>query len=623
MTETLSTQAQALDYMPWIGLSEQERLQQDRYQQQLAADYPCTFGEACFVSPQAIVLPDQLALGDRSYIAGGAIIRSTRLVTGSDCSMNSYSILSGDITMGNGVRIASHASLYGFNHGYAVTDVPVFRQPLTVKGIVIGDDVWIGANAVILDGVRIGSHSIVAAGAVVTRDVPAYSIVGGNPAKLIRSRLAGEAAATAEPTKDKEESVMKMKDGMGIEEANLGGESGQREEGSKGLGKNGERLETGVELFGEGVEPAGDNAGPGDGVAPSFRTLYGLLADFSKQVQEQLTSLLEFYSETIEGEKQFRDRPGAGRTVRAYCDAVEIAAMFGSLPPGWTKEELIATLEQFQNNRTGLLPDPWSPPGPEDQPERLADHLSRYHLLAVGYALEVLGSALPHPVAVAENMDTATLYHQLNSLPWADNAWGAGDWIDCYATGLYHNLKSFGSGKRPDDLFGWLTTHCRRDSGLWGLPTAKEGWLQPVNGFYRLTRATYAQFGLPLPYPERSIDTVLAHSRDRRFFRLDALNACNVLDVVHPLWLCQKQSDYRQAEIRAWAEKLLGEVLPFWVPGRGFAFQLSRQQETGLQGTEMWLSIIYLLADLCGLSSALSYSPKGVHRLEPAFSLSV
>lgn len=237
MTETLSTQAQALDYMPWIGLSEQERLQQDRHQQQLAADYPCTFGEACFVSPQAIVLPDQLALGDRSYIAGGAIIRSTRLVTGSDCSMNSYSILSGDITMGNGVRIASHASLYGFNHGYALTDVPVFRQPLTVKGIVIGDDVWIGANAVILDGVRIGSHSIVAAGAVVTRDVPEYSIVGGNPAKLIRSRLAGEAAATAEATKDKEESVMKMKDGMGIEEANLGENLGRGRKEVRGWGK--------------------------------------------------------------------------------------------------------------------------------------------------------------------------------------------------------------------------------------------------------------------------------------------------------------------------------------------------------------------------------------------------
>lgn len=261
MTETLSTKAQAVDYMPWIGLSEQEQLQQDRHQQQLAADYPCTFGEACFVSPQAIVLPDQLTLGDRSYIAGGAIVRSTRLVTGSDCSINSYSILSGDITMGNGVRIASHASLYGFNHGYAVTDVPVFRQPLTVKGIVIGDDVWIGANAVILDGVRIGSHSIVAAGAIVTRDVPAYSIVGGNPAKLIRSRLAGEAAATAEPMTAKEDSVVSIKDSMESEARSLG----------------------------EDTEYSKQGAGPRAGDAPVFRTMYEQLADFSKQVQVQLT----------------------------------------------------------------------------------------------------------------------------------------------------------------------------------------------------------------------------------------------------------------------------------------------------------------------------------------------
>lgn len=554
MPEPQSPSVQALDYMPWIGLSAEERRRQDRHQQQLAANYPCTFGEDCFVSPQAIVLPEQLKLGDRSYIAGGAIVRSARLVTGSDCSINSYSVLSGDITMGSGVRIASHASLYGFNHGHAVTDIPIFRQPLTVKGIVIGDDVWIGANAVILDGVRIGSHSIVAAGAIVTRDVPAYSIVGGNPAKLIRSRLAGD---------------------------------------------------TGIADLKKAYTP-----------------LYEQLEHFGKQVQNELTHLLESYSETIDEEKLFRDRPGAGRTVRAYCDAVEIAAMFGSLPPGWTKEELTATLQQFQDSRTGLLPDTWSPPGPEDQPELLTDHLSRYHLLAVGYALEVLGSTLPYPVAVIENMDSLTLYQQLDRLPWAENAWGAGDWIDCYATGLYHNLMSFGYAKRPDDLFGWLATHCRRDSGLWGLPTADEGWLQPVNGFYRLTRATYAQFGLPLPYPERTIDTVLAHSRDRRFFRPEVLNACNVLDVVHPLWLCLKQSDYRQAEIRTWAEDMLGQVLPFWVPGRGFAFQLSRQQDTGLQGTEMWLSIIYLLADLCGLTSALGYSPKGVHRLEPAFTLS-
>lgn len=603
MPEQLSASRKALDYMPWIGPSAQERQEQILYQQQLAAVYPCTFGESCYVSPLAVVLPDELQMGDRSYIAGGAVVRSARLVMGSDCSLNSYSVLSGDITMGNGVRVASHASMYGFNHGFASTDIPVFRQPLTVKGIIIGDDVWIGANAVILDGVQIGSHSIVAAGAVVTRDVPAYSIVGGNPARLIRSRLCGDTAEMAAAHEQEEDIGMKMDTQAGGAAVNTG---------------------TGTDAADAAVpadrESAGNMKPVTQGVQP-FSLLAQQLADFGNQVGEQLIPLLEYYSEVTEEENFFRDRPGFKRTVRAYCDAVEIAAMFGSLPPGWTREELIATLQGFQDAGTGLLPDPWSPPGADNRPELLTDHLSRYHLLAVGYALEVLGSALRHPVAVAEDMDTVVLYQQLNDLPWEDNAWGGGDWIDCFATGLYHNLKTFGSRKRPDDLFGWLATHCRQDSGLWGLPTAEEGWLQPVNGFYRLTRATYTQFGLPLPYPERSIDTVLAHSRDRRFFRAEVLNACNVLDVVHPLWLCLKQTDYRRPEIRTWAENMLSEVLKFWVPQRGFAFQLSRQQDTGLQGTEMWLSIIYLLADLCGVSTSLGYSPKGVHRLDPAFSL--
>lgn len=604
MPEQRSASRKALDYMPWIGPSAQEQQEQILYQQLLSAEYSCTFGEACYVSPQAVVLPDQLQMGDRSYIAGGAIIRSARLVMGSDCSLNSYSVLSGDITMGNGVRVASHASMYGFNHGFVSTDIPVFRQPCTVQGIIIGDDVWIGANAVILDGVQIGSHSIVAAGAVVTRDVPAYSIVGGNPARLIRSRLAGDTTESSGAGEQKEDIGMTM-------DAQAGGAA--------------VKAGTGTDAADIAVTADRDtalNTKPVTHSVPAYSLLSQQLADFGKLAGDQLIPLLEYYSESTEEEKFFRDRPGYKRTVRAYCDAVEIAAMFGSLPPGWTRAELIAVLQGFQDAGTGLLPDPWSPPGPENLPELLSDHLSRYHLLAVGYALEVLGSALPHPVTVAENMETAVLYPYLNDLPWEDNAWGGGDWIDCYATGLYHNLKTFGSSKRPDDLFGWLATHCRQDSGLWGQPTAEEGWLQPVNGFYRLTRATYAQFGLPLPYPERSIDTVLAHSRDRRFFRAEVLNACNVLDVVHPLWLCLKQTDYRRAEIRSWAENMLSEVLKFWVPQRGFAFQLSQQQDTGLQGTEMWLSILYLLADLCGVSSSLGYTPKGVHRLDPAFSLS-
>ena len=67
-------------------------------------------------------------------------------------------------------------------------DKPIRLQGATRKGVEIGEDCWIGSKAVILDGVKIGNHVIVAAGAVVNRDVPDYAIVGGVPAKIIKTR---------------------------------------------------------------------------------------------------------------------------------------------------------------------------------------------------------------------------------------------------------------------------------------------------------------------------------------------------------------------------------------------------------------------------------------------------
>ncbi|MGO8264454.1 acyltransferase, partial [Rhizobium ruizarguesonis] len=79
---------------------------------------------------------------------------------------------------GNGVRIASHASIVGFNDGFDDLTIHIHRQGVVSIGIVIGDDVWIGANCVILDGATIGNGAEIAAGAVVTGDIPAMSIAG-------------------------------------------------------------------------------------------------------------------------------------------------------------------------------------------------------------------------------------------------------------------------------------------------------------------------------------------------------------------------------------------------------------------------------------------------------------
>jgi acetyltransferase-like isoleucine patch superfamily enzyme len=84
--------------------------------------------------------------------------------------------------------IAPHVMLAGGNHGYFDTTKPMRFQEGTINGVVTGNDVWIGANAVVLDGVTIGDGAVVAAGAVVTKDVEAYAIVAGNPAKVIKHR---------------------------------------------------------------------------------------------------------------------------------------------------------------------------------------------------------------------------------------------------------------------------------------------------------------------------------------------------------------------------------------------------------------------------------------------------
>ena len=72
------------------------------------------------------------------------------------------------------------------NHNFEDTTKRIDEQGVSTQPVVIGDDVWIGANAVILPGVTIGRHCVVAAGAVVTKDVPDNTVVGGVPAKIIK-----------------------------------------------------------------------------------------------------------------------------------------------------------------------------------------------------------------------------------------------------------------------------------------------------------------------------------------------------------------------------------------------------------------------------------------------------
>ena len=96
------------------------------------------------------------------------------------------SVVIGPVSIGQHVIIAQHVVISGLNHSYEAIDIPIRLQPVTSRPVVLDDECWIGANAVITAGVRVGKHSIVAAGSIVTKDVPPYSVVAGNPARVIK-----------------------------------------------------------------------------------------------------------------------------------------------------------------------------------------------------------------------------------------------------------------------------------------------------------------------------------------------------------------------------------------------------------------------------------------------------
>ena len=101
--------------------------------------------------------------------------------------------LFGPVSIGTDVMMGPQCYIYTQNHEYSSIDKPMRLQgPQEIRPVSIGNDVWIGSRVTILPGVNIGDGAIIAAGAVVTKDVPSYAIVGGVPAKLLRMRFSKE-----------------------------------------------------------------------------------------------------------------------------------------------------------------------------------------------------------------------------------------------------------------------------------------------------------------------------------------------------------------------------------------------------------------------------------------------
>jgi len=96
------------------------------------------------------------------------------------------SVIIGPVEIGDDVMLAQHVVLSGLNHSYDNIHLPIKDQPVTTKKITVENGAWLGANVVVMPGVTIGENAVVAGGSVVVKDVPPFSVVGGNPAKVIK-----------------------------------------------------------------------------------------------------------------------------------------------------------------------------------------------------------------------------------------------------------------------------------------------------------------------------------------------------------------------------------------------------------------------------------------------------
>lgn len=140
--------------------------------------------------------PNGIELGENTIVMHGAVLHvynfrelpNAGIKIGKDSLVGEYSVIRGQggVVIGDRVFTSPFTQIIAVNHVFNDVKRPFTEQGITAQGIVIEDDVWLGANAVITDGVRVGKGAVVAAGAVVTKDVPPYTVVGGVPAKIIK-----------------------------------------------------------------------------------------------------------------------------------------------------------------------------------------------------------------------------------------------------------------------------------------------------------------------------------------------------------------------------------------------------------------------------------------------------
>lgn len=150
-----------------------------------------TIAKKCYFGKN-VNIEGNVTFGNHVFFDDNVEVRNrtkTDSYIGNSVSINRNTVVRGFFRIGNDVAIAPNCTIIGANHNFQRTDVAIKQQGVSNRGgIVIEDDVWIGANCVVLDGVTIGTGCVIGAGSVVTKSIPPYSIAVGNPCKVIKSR---------------------------------------------------------------------------------------------------------------------------------------------------------------------------------------------------------------------------------------------------------------------------------------------------------------------------------------------------------------------------------------------------------------------------------------------------
>lgn len=133
----------------------------------------------------------RFSLGQKSVVESYSCINNAvgDVIIGDYTRIGLHNTIIGPVTIGNHVNLAQGITVTALNHNFSEADRRIDEQGVSTGQVVIGDDVWIGANAVVLPNVSIGRHCVIAAGAVVTKDVPDGCVVAGVPAKIIKRLL--------------------------------------------------------------------------------------------------------------------------------------------------------------------------------------------------------------------------------------------------------------------------------------------------------------------------------------------------------------------------------------------------------------------------------------------------